>query len=104
MLYEKITVSLVARIHAFSTTAIAIHVTLLLTYYHMDFLSKRETVRSLPQCQQEADRRLLAHDTHAIQESQEGVVVYSQDTDVLHTYILYCIANPWGLFCHTYKN
>lgn len=48
----------------------------------MDFLSKRETTRSLPQCQQEADGHLLAHDTHAIDEGHEGVVVYSEDTDV----------------------
>ena len=47
-----------------------------------DFLSKRETTRSLPQCQQEADGRLLAHDTHAIEEGQEGVVVYPENTDV----------------------
>ena len=36
-----------------------------------DFLSKRETARSL-----------LAHDTHAIEEGQEGVVVYPENTDV----------------------
>ena len=48
----------------------------------MDFLSKRETARSLPQCQQEADGRLLAHDTHAIEEGQEGVVVYPVNFNV----------------------
>ena len=27
------------------------------------------------------------------------------DTDTyIHTYILYCIAPPWGLFRHTYTN